>query len=112
MTSFAIEDVREAAESVIVELIDLIATQDIHHVNGLCEIKFSAFGEVGNLDEGVLDRLLVFSKKLTKLTVSHMRNTSEHNRKELVYMCEKIFNLRPPLTHIDFYAFFTSEESV
>ena len=27
-------------------------------------------------------------------------------------MCEKIFNLRPPLTHIDFYWLFTSEESV
>ena len=59
----------------------------------------------------MLDRLLVFSKKLTKLTVREMHETSEHNRKELVYMCEKILNLRPPLTHLDFYMLFTSEES-
>ena len=60
----------------------------------------------------MLDRLLVFSKKLTKLTVSGMDEASEHNRQELVYMCEKILNLRPPLTHIDFCMLFTSEESV
>ena len=55
------------------ELIDLIAMQDIHPENGLSEIKFSKFAEdVGLLDEGVLDRLVEFSKKLTKLTVSWM----------------------------------------
>ena len=45
MTSFSIEYVGlngEVEESVIVELIDLIATQDIHP-NGLTEIKFSYF---------------------------------------------------------------------
>ena len=80
MTSFSIERVGfsgEVEESVIVELIDLIETQDIHPDNGLTEIKFSFFNQVGNLDEGVLDRLLVFSRKLTKLTVRQMDYTSE-----------------------------------
>ena len=44
------------------ELIDLIATWDIHPTDGLKEIKFSDFyGKVGELDEGVLDRLVGFS---------------------------------------------------
>ena len=53
------------------ELIDLIAMQDIHPEDGLSEIKFSSFElGIGDLDEGVLDRLVEFSKKLKKLTVS------------------------------------------
>ena len=81
MTSFAIENIREGSESVMAELIDLIAMQDIHPENGLTEIKFSRFSKkVGNLDEGVLDRLVEFSKKLKKLTVSDMKYTSGLNR--------------------------------
>ena len=96
------------------ELIDLVAMQDIHPDNGLSEIKFSHFikeaeeKEVGDLDEGVLDRLVEFSKKLTKLTVSYMKLASDYNRKELVYFTQKIMNLRPTLTHIDFHELFTS----
>ena len=60
------------------------------------------------MDEGVLDRLVVFSKKLTKLTIRSMHLTSEHNRKQLILMSDKIMNIRPPLTHIDF--FYTSKE--
>ena len=78
MTSFSIEGVKEAAESVIAELIDLISMQDIHPADGLSEIKFSGFKkQVGDLDEGVLDQLIKFSKKLTKLTVSNMYATSD-----------------------------------
>ena len=43
MTSFAIESVFKGEESVMAELIDLIAMQDIHPDNGLSEIKFSLF---------------------------------------------------------------------
>ena len=67
----------------------------------MSEITFKDFGtNAGELDEGVLDRLLEFSKKLTKLTVSSMRYTSVENKKSLLYMSEKIYNLRPPLTHL------------
>ena len=45
MTSFSIENVVEAAESVIVELIDLITMQDIHPDKGLSEIKFDGFSD-------------------------------------------------------------------
>ena len=52
------------------ELIDLITMQDIHPDDGLSEIKFLGIkSQVGELDEGVLDRLIEFSKKLNKLTV-------------------------------------------
>ena len=82
MTSVCIQNVREASESVIAELIDLISMQDIHPDDGLNEIKFSNFREnVGELDEGVLDQLIPISKKLTKLTVIYMGRTSEENRK-------------------------------
>ena len=77
MTSFSIEGVEEAAESVFAELIDLISMQDIHPTDGMNEIKFSDFSRgVGDLDEGVLDQLIKFSKKLTKLTVNKMEYTS------------------------------------
>ena len=59
------------------ELIDLISMQDIHPENGLSEIKFNHFDAAGELDEGVLDRIVEFSKKLTKLTVNRMSETSE-----------------------------------
>ena len=73
MTSFSIENVFEGGECVMAELIDLISMQDIHHDDGLKEIKFSWIHEsVGELDEGVLDQLIPLSKKLTKLTVSYM----------------------------------------
>ena len=39
-----------------------------------------------------------------------MPEASEHNRKELVYMIQKIMNFRPPLTHIDFCVLFRSKE--
>ena len=52
------------------ELIDLITMQDIHPDNGLSEIKFRDFEGAGELDEGVLDRIVEFSKKLTKISVS------------------------------------------
>ena len=59
MTSFAIEHVGlfdvKVSECVMAELIDLITMQDIHPENGLDEIKFSDFENVGELDEGVLD---------------------------------------------------------
>ena len=55
MTSFRIKSVYAAEESVIAELIDLISIQDIHPNDGLKEIKFSEFYEVGEIDEGVLD---------------------------------------------------------
>ena len=59
MTSFAIESVGlfdvKVSECVMAELIDLITMQDIHPENGLDEIKFSDFENVGELDEGVLD---------------------------------------------------------
>ena len=41
MTSFSIENVGDAPESVIAELVDLISIQDIHPGDGLKEIKFS-----------------------------------------------------------------------
>ena len=43
MTSFAIEGEVVGEESVMAELIDLIAMQDIHPENGLSEIKLSYF---------------------------------------------------------------------
>ena len=43
MNSFCIEHVLEVSESVMAELIDLIAMQDIHPDNGLSEIKLSDF---------------------------------------------------------------------
>ena len=43
MTSFSIDNVYEGAESVMAELIDLIAMQDIHPDNCLSEIKLSNF---------------------------------------------------------------------
>ena len=50
------------------ELIDLITMQDIHPNNGLSEIKFIAFTNKNvELDEAVLDRMVEFSKKLTKI---------------------------------------------
>ena len=45
MTSFSIEYVNEGSESVMAELIDLIAMQDIHPDNGLTEIKLSNFSK-------------------------------------------------------------------
>ena len=36
---------------------------------------------------------------------------SEENRSALICMSEKIFNLRPPLTHLDFHGLFDSEET-
>ena len=95
------------------ELIDLIAMQDIHPTDGLNEIKFINFSKrVGDLDEGVLDRLIQFSKKLTKLTVSRMIGASVENKKALVFMSEKILHLAPPITHLDFYGcFFNYEKS-
>ena len=65
----------------LAELIDLISMQNIHPNDGLNEIKFSDFSNVGDLDEGVLDQLIPISKKLTKLTVIYMGRTSEENRK-------------------------------
>ena len=67
MTSICIEILFEAEESVLAELIDLISMQDIHPDDGLNEIKFIYFRNVGDLDEGVLDQLIPISKKLTKL---------------------------------------------
>jgi len=61
------------------ELIDLIAMQDIHPDNGLNEIKFRDFERAGELDEGVLDRIVELSKKLTKLSVTQMDKTSFEN---------------------------------
>ena len=87
------------------ELIDLIAMQDINPTDGLNEIKFCGFrGSVGDLDEGVLDRLIEFSKKLNKLTVGFIE--SIENRKALYIMSEKIFRLAPPLTHLNFSSLF------
>ena len=44
------------------ELVDLIATWDIHPTDGLKEIEFREIrSNVGELDEGVLDRLVGFS---------------------------------------------------
>ena len=45
MKSVCIQSVREASESVIAELIDLISMQDIHPDDGLNEIKFSLIKE-------------------------------------------------------------------
>ena len=114
MTSFSIEDVGlldEVAECVMAELLDLITMQDIHPDDGLNEIEFSHFDLVGDLDEGVLDQLIPLSKKLTKLTLSLMDETSEANRSALIHMSQKIFNQRPPLAHLNFYDFFASEET-
>ena len=58
MTSFCIENVREAPESVFAELIDLVSMQDIHPDEGMKEIKLSNFNNAGELDEGVLDQLV------------------------------------------------------
>ena len=81
MKSVCIQNVREASDAVIAELIDLISMQDIHPDDGLNEIKFSNFREnVGELDEGVLDQLIPISKKLTKLTVNNMDKTSGKNQ--------------------------------
>ena len=92
------------------ELIDLIAMQDINPTDGLNDIKFSHLSmSVGDLDEGVLDRLIEFSKKLNKLTVSSIN--SKENRKALFIMSEKILNLAPPLTHLDFSSLFGSNRS-
>ena len=102
MTSFSIQNVDMVASDVMAELIDLISIQDIHPEDGLNEIKFRDFKKVGELDEGVLDQLIPLSKRLTKLTVNKMWQTSEENRQALVLMSEKILNLRPPLTHLDF----------
>ena len=94
------------------ELIDLIAMQDIHPTEGLNEIKFCKFSlSVGDLDEGVLDRLIEFSNNLTKLTVSDMKDTSIENRIALVFISEKILHLAPPLTHLNFYSLFKNEAS-
>ena len=76
MKSFSIVSPLKVEESVLAELIDLISMQDIHLDDGLNEIKFSSFFDVGELDEGVLDQLIPLSKKLTKLTVCEMGSTS------------------------------------
>ena len=55
MTSFCIENVAEAQESVLAELIDLVSMQDIHPDEGLKEVKFNRFNCAGEIDEGVLD---------------------------------------------------------
>ena len=73
MTSFSITWVGsgdvEVSESAINELIDLIAMQETHP-GRFNQITFSRFRDtVGALDEGTLDRLVDFSKDLTKLTV-------------------------------------------
>ena len=118
MTSFSIEEVgysEYVAASVFAELIDLITMQDIHPEDGLNEIIFSDFWKVGELDEGVLDQLIPLSKRLTKLTVNKIYKTSRENKQALVLMTEKILNLRPPLTHLDFREFFfykASEETL
>ena len=79
MTSFSIADVGwgvKVSESAINELIDLIAMQETHS-GRFNQITFSGFYPiVGALDEGTLDRLVDFSKNLTKLTVSYMYDTS------------------------------------
>ena len=91
------------------ELIDLIAMQDIHPTDGLNKIEFHSFSKsVGDLDEGVLDRLTEFSRKLTKLTVKHIR--SKENRKALIIMSEKNLYLAPHLTHLNFSGLFRNEE--
>ena len=59
MTSFCIEKVEKAEESVFAELIDLVSIQNIHPNDGLKEIKFSEFlWAAGELDAGVLDQLV------------------------------------------------------
>ena len=76
MTSFSVINVTDASASVIAELIDLISMQDIHPDDGLNEIEFNNFREIEELDEGVLDQLIPLSKKLIKLSVRNMYDTS------------------------------------
>ena len=72
------------------------------HPGRFNQITFSHFSyRVGALDEGTLDRLVGFSKDLTKLTLSYMNITSSENREALVLMTKKILHRRPPLTHLD-----------
>ena len=110
LTSFSLDYVgylRLVSKSVIDEFINIISKQRIHPEDGLTEIRFSRFEkDLMDFDEGVFDSLIPISKKLNKLTVSNMSQTSKSNRTVLMNMNEKILKNDPPLTHLDFDCLF------
>lgn len=71
---------QHVSATVINVLLDLMAMQNIPD-EGFEEIHLISFGDIGELDVGVLDRLVEESKNLSKLTVSYMLDElTEDNR--------------------------------
>ena len=72
----------------------------------------SSFGYIGELEPGVLDRLVEKSQNLTTLQIHAMTYTllTDTNRKKLADMVKNILEHRPHLIEVNFACFSMSAE--